>query len=90
MKRLEIIANHSVQSEITSLFDILFPELGYTLMPAVLGKGRSGNRRGDSVWPETNFCVFTYCSEEQADTLTKAVSSVKESFPREGIKLFMI
>ncbi len=87
--KIEIIANHSMEMEIVSLFDTLYPELGYTYVPNILGKGKSGFRRGDAVWPESNFYLFSFCSTEEAQTLRKAVEGVKRNFPKEGIKVFI-
>jgi len=88
MKRIEIIANQSVEENI--LDAIKFEGVGkyYTKYPNVHGVGKSGPRMGDPVWPEENFALVFWCEEEEARGLERAVAFVKERFPDEGIKLF--
>ena len=88
MKRIEIIANQSVEENI--LDAIKFEGVGkyYTKYPNVHGVGKSGPRMGDPVWPEENFALIFWCDEEEARGLERAVNFVKERFPDEGIKLF--
>jgi hypothetical protein len=43
---------------------------------------------GDAVWPEENFALVVWCEEEEARGIVRAVASVKEHFPGEGIKVF--
>ncbi len=89
MVKIEVIANHSVEAEILSVFDTLLPGLGYTYIPYTLGKGRSGIRRGDAVWPESNFYLFSFCAPREAEALQTAIEEVKKDFPKEGIKVFV-
>jgi hypothetical protein len=60
----------------------------YTKYPSVFGVGSSGPRMGDAIWPEENFGLVVWCEEEEARGIARAVASVKEQFPDEGIKLF--
>jgi hypothetical protein len=87
MKRLEIIANSSVEA---SLFEA-FAERGaaqyYTKVPVVHGVGCSGPRMGDHVWPEENFLLIIYCEEQEARRIREAIDAVKARFPEEGLKL---
>jgi len=88
MKRIEIIANHSVEENI--LEALKFEGVGkhYTKFPNILGVGSKGPRMGDSIWPEENFALVIWCEEEEARGIEKAVAYVKNRFPGEGIKLF--
>ncbi|MDR0690449.1 MAG: hypothetical protein LBG08_09360, partial [Spirochaetaceae bacterium] len=45
---------------------------------------------GDAIWPEENFALVVWCEEEEARSIARAVASVKERFPDEGIKLFSL
>ncbi|GHU04244.1 hypothetical protein FACS1894147_09190 [Spirochaetia bacterium] len=88
MLRIEIIANHSVEE---NLSDALIEEgVGkcYTKYPNVLGIGASGPRMGDAIWPELNFALVVWCEEEEARGIARAVAKVKQVFPDEGIKIF--
>jgi hypothetical protein len=90
MIRLELIANHSVEENI---MDALARENSgkfYTKIPSVFGVGNAGPRMGDAIWPEENFALIIWCEQEEAKAIKRAVDSVKEKFPGEGIKLFGI
>jgi hypothetical protein len=88
MLRVEIIANQSVEENI--LEALAKEEAGkyYTKIPNIWGVGTSGPRMGDAVWPEENFALVIWCEEEEARAIARAVASVKEKFPDEGIKMF--
>ena len=90
MIRVEIIANHSVEENIHEA--LAKEQVGkfYTKIPNVLGSGSAGPRMGDAVWPEENFVIVIWCEEDEAKGIKRAIDSVKEKFPGEGIKLFGI
>jgi len=88
MVRVEVIANRSVEENIIDA--LKFEKVGafYTKYPGILGVGGSGPRMGDAIWPEENFVFVFWCGEEEAAGIERAVFSVKEKFPNEGIKMF--
>jgi hypothetical protein len=88
MLRLEIIANHSVEENVLEALIKENAAKYYTKIPSILGIGSAGPRMGDAVWPEENFALIIWCEEEEARAIQRAVNSVKEKFPDEGIKLF--
>ncbi len=88
MKRLEIIANSSVEDALFDAFDKRGVGKLYTKIPVVHGNGHSGPKRGDHVWPEENFLLIIYCDIDEAGLIRDAVNAVKEEFTDEGIKLF--
>ena len=88
MIRVEIIANHSVEENILEALAKENVGKYYTKYPNILGVGSAGPRMGDAVWPEENFALVIWCEEEEARAIQRAVDSVKEKFPGEGIKLF--
>jgi hypothetical protein len=88
MTRVEIIANHSVEENILEAFAEAQVAQRYTRYPSVMGVGRSGPKMGDAIWPEENFALVIWCEDEEARTIEKALASVKERFPDEGIKIF--
>ena len=90
MIRIELIANHSVEENILEALKAENAGKYYTKYPNILGVGNTGPRMGDSVWPEENFGLIIWCEEEEARAIQRAVASVKEKFPGEGIKLFGI
>ncbi|MEJ2662933.1 MAG: hypothetical protein P8107_02645 [Spirochaetia bacterium] len=86
--RVEIIANYSVQEDLLELLDKHNVGQFRTLIPQVQGKGSSGPRRGDHIWPEENFIMIIFCERSEAKVIRKAVDELKEYFPDEGIKMF--
>ncbi len=90
MKRLEIIANRSIEEDLHDLFKRRGIGNYYTKIPEVHGTGNSGPRRGDHVWPEENFILIIYCSEEEAEKILNAVAELKLTFEGEGIKIFEV
>jgi len=88
MKRLEIIANHSVEENILEALKNNGVGKFYTKYPTIYGVGTSGPRMGDSIWPEENFALVIWCDEEEARLIEQAVSTVKTQFPDEGVKVF--
>lgn len=88
MIRAEIIANQSVQDDIQELLEQEIEGIEYTVFQEVKGKGLQTKKLGDTVWPEMNFVLFSYLSEENAKKMKQIVEAVKKRFPREGISVF--
>jgi Nitrogen regulatory protein P-II len=88
MKRIEIIANHSVEADIIEAVDSSGNESYYTKVPIVHGKGKSNPKMGDSVWPEENFMLIIYTERECANLIKEKINRIKIEFPDEGIKYF--
>ncbi|MCL2211383.1 MAG: hypothetical protein FWB95_05620 [Treponema sp.] len=88
MIRIEIIANRSVEENILEAFAKEQVGKHYTKIPNVLGIGACGPRMGDAVWPEENFALIIWCEKDEAEGIQRAVKSVKQKFPGEGIKIF--
>ncbi len=90
MKRIEIIANRSIEEDLLEAFERAGVAQHYTKIPEVMGVGNSGPRMGDHVWPEENFILIVYCEDEEAERVKGVVAELKEFFVSEGIKLFEI
>ncbi len=88
MKRVEIVANRSVQEDLMDALAEAGVARYHTLIPAAHGTGRQGMRTGEAAWPEENFVLFTYCEEAEARTIAEVVARIKKAFPKEGIKYF--
>ncbi len=86
--RIEIISNQSVEDDITELIEEAIPEIQYTVMPVVHGKGGHSKKLGTTTWPEQNFLMFSYVSEEEAKKIKQLVELVKLKFPSEGVSFF--
>ena len=88
MIRIEIVANRSVEENILEAFKKEGVGKYYTKYPNIHGVGAKGPRMGDAVWPEENFALVIWCETEEATGISRAIASVKENFPGEGIKIF--
>jgi hypothetical protein len=90
MKRVELIANCSVEADIIDALESIIPDFYYSLLPSVYGRGRAKYRLGSHVWPETNFMLISYLDDIIASKAKAEVQNIKEKFPNEGIKLFIM
>jgi nitrogen regulatory protein PII len=90
MKRVEIIANRSVEEDLMDALAAVGLAGAYTKFPVVHGQGRQGTRDGGTVWPEENFVLVIYCEAAEAAVIEDLVATLKARFPNEGIKVFAI
>ena len=90
MKRLELIANRSVEKEIIEALEGNIQNFFYTLIPELHGRGKTKYRMGTATWPEMNFMLISYLNDDEASKALSVIREVKERFPREGIKLFLM
>jgi nitrogen regulatory protein PII len=90
MKRIELIANRSVENEIIEALEKNIHDFYYTLLPQIHGRGKTKYRLGTTTWPEMNFMLISYLDDEIAAKAETAIREVKERFPKEGIKLFIM
>lgn len=88
MVRLELIANRSVEDDFYDLLGKQGLSPDFTKLAEVQGKGNSGPRRGDHIFPEENFVLIMYCEESEAEGIARAVGELKLVFPTEGIRLY--
>jgi hypothetical protein len=90
VKRVEIIANRSVEEDLMEAFAAAGIAKHYTKFPVVHGVGGAGPRMGDSIWPEDNFALVVYCDSAEAARIADTVRAVKAKFPNEGVKVFTL
>jgi hypothetical protein len=90
MYRAEIVANQSVQEDITELLEQTVPDVLYTVIPLVHGRGKNNRKLGTTTWPETNFLLFSYIADVKVPLVKAVITAVKKRFPNEGIKLFLL
>lgn len=90
MFRAEIIANRSVMEEIIGDLEDALPEIRYTVLNDVQGRGKANRKLGTVTWPEMNFILFAYVEDDGAQTVRSVIEGLKARFPHEGIKLFMV
>ena len=90
MKRMELIANKSVETEIIIALENNIHDFFYTLIPEIHGRGKTRYRLGTATWPETNFMLISYLDDPDAAKAEIIIHRIKKRFPREGIKLLMM
>ena len=90
MKRMELIANRSVENEIMEVLEKNIQDFFYTMLPQAQGRGKTKYRQGTATWPELNFLLIAYLDDDNAVKAEAAVRGVKRQFPREGIKVFVM
>lgn len=87
--QVSVVANQSVEDDIIDLFEQVIPDIRYTIIPTVTGKGRSNYKLGNTTWPEQNFMLVAYMDRQHIELMQTAISYLKKRFPQEGIKLFV-
>jgi hypothetical protein len=85
MKRLEVIANQSVREELIERLERELPQIEYTFLPIIHGKGRRKRKEGTRTWPETNFYFLAYLDEADLAAARGAIGDIVRRFPDEGI-----
>lgn len=90
MIRVEIIANQSVEDDIIENLEKKLPELEYTILTGVHGKGKTSHKLGSNIWPEENFVLYTYTEDQNGAKIREVVEAVRARFPREGISIFAV
>jgi hydrophobic/amphiphilic exporter-1 (mainly G- bacteria), HAE1 family len=90
MKRIAIIANHSVQAEVMDALEQRLGEFPYMLIPVISGRGRQGSKLGTVTWPEENFLLLVYTDDASASIIVSEVDAIKKLFTKEGVKCFVV
>ena len=90
MKRVELVANRSVQEDLVRAIETALPEIRYTLIPTAHGRGTGDWKLGTTVWPEENFVWFSYVEDGEAEVIKGLVAESKALYPREGIRVFSV
>ncbi len=72
--RAEIICNQSVEDDLIDYLEQELPELEYSILPEVQGKGGKSKKLGNTTWPEKNFVLFAYTNSEGAKKIKEIFS----------------
>ena len=86
--RAEIISNQSVEDDIIERLEENIPDIQYTILNDVHGKGLKARKMGSAAWPEQNFILYAYVDADAARKIKAMIEEVKVKFPKEGISLF--
>jgi len=89
LKRVEIIANHSVERDVMEALEAKELAGHFTKIPSVHGRGNSEPKRGDHIWPEENFLLIIYCGDQEAKVIEEIIDSLQADFPDEGMCCFV-
>lgn len=79
MRLIVAVVDRDRVEEITALFDVA-GVTGYSLLPAVLGRGDTGAHLGTRAFPGENAMVLALVSPEQAHRLTVGLREAKRDF----------
>ncbi|BCR21582.1 PG0541 family transporter-associated protein [Borrelia sp. HM] len=95
MYRVEIISNLSLEFDLHEHINRIENDFGeniyYSQIYDVHGKGRKGKKQGDGVWPGENFILIIYTEKLIViERLRSIVDILKQEYPTEGIKFFII
>lgn len=90
MIRAEIFANQSMQDLLINNLETAIPGFLYSIVPLAHGRGGESYKLGTSTWPETNMILIAYCDDDKERAIQTVVDYMKEKFPTEGIKLFVM
>ena len=90
MIRAEIFTNQSMQEVLINNLEAAIPDFFYTIVPLVHGRGGDSYKLGTSTWPETNSIIIAYCDDDKEKLIRTVVDYIKEKFPQEGIRLFVL
>ena len=86
--RAEIISNQSVEDDIIERLEENIPDIQYTILNDVHGKGLKARKMGSAAWPEQNFILYAYVDADAARKIKAMIEEVKVKFPKEGLSLF--
>lgn len=90
MKRVEVIANQELLTDFLQKLEEDLPDQYYTIFDVMRGKGKSGEARGDGIWPERNFyCIMFTPSVETLRALHKIALVLKHDNPANAFVMFV-
>ncbi|AHH08101.1 hypothetical protein baBA2_000135 [Borrelia anserina] len=95
MYRAEIISNLSLELDLHEYMNKIEKDLGeciyYSKIYNVHGKGRTGEKQGNGIWPEENFILVIYTDKlDVIERLKNAVEILRQECPTEGIQFFVM
>lgn len=88
MKRVEIIINYALETDLLEAFKEKGVGTKYTSVSNVTGRGESDPKMGDAVWPQVNSIFMVVCDDREFETLKQIVSDLRNIYPKDGIAMF--
>lgn len=89
MKLLIIICESALEGQITKLLDEM--EVYYSKFHNVPGKGRTGKKENNPIFPGINMMFHIVVSEEKIPKITSEVEEIKKSYRKTpGCKIFSL
>jgi hypothetical protein len=90
MKLLMIMVDSNHQEGVEKILDA-HEVSGYTELPNVLGKGKSGRKLGSRAFPGSNTLYFTAVGGNMCETLCADLKALDEKTgPEEGLTAFIL
>ena len=90
MKRIEIIANNSVEEDILKELTLSVKNFMFTKINGVHGIGNTEPKMGNNIWPEENFILIIYCDNEEETNIRQVIEKLKKIHTIDGIKYFVM
>lgn len=89
MKLLIIICESALEGQITKLLDET--DAYYSIFHDVIGKGRTGKKENNPIWPGINMMFYASVPEEKIPKITSEIEEIKKSYRKTpGCKIFSL
>lgn len=89
MKRVEIVINYALETDLLDAFRENGVGTKYTSVSNVTGRGESDPKMGDAVWPQVNSIFVIVCEEPELEVLKKIILDLRNLYPKDGIAMFI-
>ncbi len=90
MKLLMIVVDSDHKDDVEKILDTE-AHAGYSEVPTVLGKGRTGKKKGNRAFPGSSTLFFTAIEGETCEGLCDELKALRnEVGPEEGLRVFTL
>jgi len=90
MKLLMIVVNADHKDDVERILDA-HADAGYSEVPTVLGKGRSGKKKGNRAFPGSSTLYFTAIEGDTCEGLCDELQALRnKAGPEEGLRVFSL
>ena len=90
MKLLMIVVNSDHKDDVERILDAE-AHAGYSEVPTVLGKGRTGKKKGNRAFPGSSTLYFTAIEGDTCEGLCDELKTLQnKAGPEEGLRVFTL
>ena len=90
MKRMELVADRSIEKEVITALRDNINEFYYSLLPQIPGNEKPNYKSKTDIWPNLHFLLISFLEDDEAYKAKIIISDFKQQFPDGGIKLFFM